>query len=174
MNASKTFSEQTDLSKSFRIAMRELAGGVCAVSIGEGNDRGGLVATSVTSLSVNPPTLLVCVNRSASAWPLFQRYGSFGVNVLGSNHLDLAQHFSGMTGAIGTRRYEVGDWTQATTGVPVLNDALVVIQCEVEEVLERYSHGIVIGRVKSISTVQVGESLVYIRGGYSTLARSQS
>jgi flavin reductase (DIM6/NTAB) family NADH-FMN oxidoreductase RutF len=172
MNLSGTSVEQADLTHSFRLAMRELAGGVCAVSLGEGNERGGLVATSVTSLSVEPPTLLVCVNRSASAWPLFQRYRNFSVNILGFHHLDMARHFSGMTGAVGTQRYDVGNWMQAANGVSILGDALVVIGCEVEDVLERYSHGIVIGRARSITPVQTGDALIYQRGGYATLATS--
>lgn len=155
----------------FRLAMRELAGGVCAVSVGAGEDRGGLVATSVTSLSVDPPTLLVCVNRSASAWPLFARHGRFAINVLGFRHLGVARHFSGQTGARGAERYAVGDWRTGATGAPILADALVAIDCEVEEVLERHSHGIVIGRVRAVSEVQPDDALVYMRGAYAAHAR---
>jgi flavin reductase (DIM6/NTAB) family NADH-FMN oxidoreductase RutF len=153
--------------------MRELAGGVCAVSAGEGNERGGLVATSVTSLSVEPPTLLVCVNRSASAWPLFGRYKKFSVNLLGLRHLELARHFSGATGATGPERYAVGPWTQAPAEAPILSDALVAVQCEVEEILERYSHAIIIGRVLHVTPAQMGEALVYVRGGYANLSPSR-
>jgi flavin reductase (DIM6/NTAB) family NADH-FMN oxidoreductase RutF len=170
LNASEGNLRQEEVARNFRLAMRELAGGVCAVSVGEGEDRGGLIATSVTSLSVDPPTLLVCVNRSASAWPLFQRHGRFGVNVLASRHLLMAQHFSGGTGARGAERYAVGDWGKDVTGAPILVDALVAIDCEVEEVLERHSHGIVIGRVRSVTPTRHGDALVYMRGGYAAHA----
>lgn len=170
MNSSEVIPGQEEVARNFRLAMRELAGGVCAVSVGQGDDRGGLIATSVTSLSVEPPTLLVCVNRGASCWPLFQHYGRFGINVLASRHLDMAQHFSGKTGARGAERYAIGDWRTELTAAPILSDALVAVDCEVEEVLERHSHGIVIGRVLSVTAVQPGDALVYMRGGYAAHA----
>ena len=66
----------------FRGAMRQLTGGVSVVTAGRGGDISGMAVTSVSSLSVDPPALIVSVNRNASSWPLLKRYGFFGVNIL--------------------------------------------------------------------------------------------
>jgi flavin reductase (DIM6/NTAB) family NADH-FMN oxidoreductase RutF len=154
----------------FRQAMRQLAGGVCAITVGDGDDRGGLVATSVTSLSMDPPTLLVCVNRGGASLPLIQRFGSFGVNVLAHRHLGLAHRFSGQGGVSGAARYDGSDWTVATTGAPLLSDALVAVDCVVDELIERHSHAIIIGRVQAVTPVRGEDALVYMRGAYAPLA----
>jgi flavin reductase (DIM6/NTAB) family NADH-FMN oxidoreductase RutF len=169
MTSVKTASVGLDLSMEFRRAMRQLVGGVCAISVGNGEGRGGLVATSVTSLSVEPPTILVCVSRAASAWPAIREFGCFAVNVLAHQHQEFARTFSGQTGARGAARYEGGDWLTAETGAPVLADALVAVDCEVEEILERHSHGIVIGRVRAVTPIRERAALVYVRGTYAPL-----
>jgi len=70
----------------FRNAMRRLTGGVSVITAGRGRDIGGMTVTSISSLSVEPPTLIVSVNRAASSWPLIQRHGFFGVNILNADH----------------------------------------------------------------------------------------
>ena len=70
----------------FRQAMRELAGGVAVVTVGEGPDRTGFTSTSVESLSVEPPRLLLCVNESSSSWKQLQKRPYFGVNILRADH----------------------------------------------------------------------------------------
>ena len=79
----------------FRNAMRRLTGGVGVITAGRGRDISGMTVTSVTSLSVDPPTLIVSVNRGASSWPLIRRYGFFGVNILNADQLDIAERFTG-------------------------------------------------------------------------------
>lgn len=150
----------------FRQGMRQLAGGVCAITVGQGAERGGLVATSVTALSADPPSLLVCVNRAASAWPLLQRHDRFGVNLLARHHLPLARRFSGMDGARGAERYADPGWETQGEGPPLLADALVAFDCAVEERIERHSHAILIGRVLRGTPVREEAALVYLRGQY--------
>ena len=82
----------------FRGAMRHLTGGVSVITAGRGKDITGMTVTSVTSLSVEPPTLLVSINRDASSFPLIRRHGAFGVNILNADQLDVAERFSGKDG----------------------------------------------------------------------------
>ncbi|MQT12099.1 flavin reductase family protein [Segnochrobactrum spirostomi] len=155
--------------KTFREAMRHLAGGVNVITAGLGDDRTGLTATSVSSLSAEPPTLIVCVNRSGSAWPVIQRYGHFGVNVLGQEHRPIADRFAGRGGFKGVERYGVGSWISLTTGVSVLEDALAAFDCELEEAIERHSHAILIGRVKAARFSEQRNALVYWHGAYADM-----
>ena len=78
--------------------MRRLTGGVSVITAGRGKDITGMTVTSVSSLSVDPPALIVSVNRAASSWPLLRRYGVFGVNILTADQLDIAERFSGKDG----------------------------------------------------------------------------
>src|ERR1700689_501163 len=78
----------------FRAAMRELAGGVRAISCRHSGQLAGFTATSVSSLSVDPPSLVVCVNRSASLYAQIARGDAFGVSVLGAQHAEFANRFA--------------------------------------------------------------------------------
>jgi flavin reductase (DIM6/NTAB) family NADH-FMN oxidoreductase RutF len=153
----------------FREAMRRLPAGVCVISIGEGADRTGLTATSVSSLSIDPPTMLVSVNRASSSYEALTRYHAFGVNVLAADHQAVANSFSGREGAQGAARYAGGRWLTLTSGVSVLSDAVAAFDCEVEERIERHTHAIVIGRVRGLLVSGGPSALVYWRGQYDQL-----
>lgn len=150
----------------FRGAMRHLAGGVSVITAGRGRDITGMTVTSVTSLSVDPPSVIVSINRDASSFPLIQRLGAFGVNVLNADQLDIAERFAGKGGLKGADRFAGSDWSLSGSGVPLLVEALVALDCEVEEIVERHSHGIVIGRVREIRSVARNAALAYWHGQY--------
>jgi flavin reductase (DIM6/NTAB) family NADH-FMN oxidoreductase RutF len=150
---------------SLRDAMRLVAGGVSVITAGEGDHRTGLTVTSAVSLAVDPPTMIVCINRDASAWPVIRRYGHYCVNVLAHDQQHIADRFAGKGGAKGTARYEMADWRRLFTGALALEGALASIDCEVEEFVDRHSHSIVIGAVRGIRT-RPGKPLIYAQGGY--------
>ncbi|MBR0699680.1 flavin reductase family protein [Bradyrhizobium diazoefficiens] len=153
-------------SADFRGAMRHLTGGVSVITAGRGKDITGMTVTSVTSLSVEPPTLLVSINRDASSFPLIRRHGAFGVNILNADQLDVAERFAGKGGLKGADRFKGAKWATAVSGVPLLVGALSAFDCEVEEIMERHSHGIVIGRVRDIKSSMRTAALAYWHGQY--------
>ena len=159
------------MDEQFRRALRCLVGGVAVVTAGVGEDRTGLVVTSACSLSLDPPTMLVCVNRSASSWPIIQKRRHLCFSILAGHHQGVAERFVGRGGVKGAARYEGSDWTALDTGALGLRDALAVIDCEVEEILERHSHGIVIGAVRSVRLAgsHRSEALVYAEGRFASL-----
>ena len=157
----------------FRHAMRRLTGGISVITAGEGHNISGMTVTSVTSLSVDPPTLIVCVNREASSWPLVKRYGFFGVNILTADQTDIAERFAGKGGLKGADRFAGGQWTTGVSGVPLLADALAAIDCEVEEVVERHSHAIIIGRVLDVTVSPRTAALAYWQGQYVAIDRDE-
>lgn len=150
----------------FKDAMRHLAGAVSVITVGRGEDRTGFTATSVSSLSIEPPSILVSLNRSSSSWPVLQRHGSFAVNVLATDQQHIADRFAGRGGIKGTQRYEGATWSELVTGTPTLSDALIVLDCELEEAIERHSHSILIGRVRAITVRGASQPLVYWHGAY--------
>jgi flavin reductase (DIM6/NTAB) family NADH-FMN oxidoreductase RutF len=150
----------------FRNAMRQLTGGVSIITAGKGRDISGMTVTSVSSLSVDPPALIVSINRESSSWPLVKRYGFFGVNILTSDQLDIAERFTGKGGLKGADRFAGAHWMTRASGVPLLVGALAAIDCEVEDVVERHSHAIVIGRVLDVAVSARTAALAYWQGRY--------
>ncbi|MCA6103233.1 flavin reductase family protein [Bradyrhizobium australafricanum] len=150
----------------FRGAMRHLTGGVSVITAGRAKDISGMTVTSVSSLSVEPPSLIVSVNRAASSWPLIARHGVFGVNILAADQRDIAERFTGKSGLKGADRFTGAEWTTRASGVPLLVGALAAVDCEVEETIERHSHVIVIGRVLDVIASERTAALAYWRGEY--------
>ena len=157
----------------FRNAMRKLTGGVSVITAGKGRDISGMTVTSVSSLSVEPPSLIVSLNRESSSWPLVKRYGFFGVNILTSDQIDIAERFTGKGGLKGAARFAGADWTTRTSGVPLLVGALAAIDCEVEDVVERHSHAIVIGRVLDVAVSARSAALAYWQGRYVAIDQDE-
>jgi flavin reductase (DIM6/NTAB) family NADH-FMN oxidoreductase RutF len=150
----------------FRGAMRHLTGGVSVITVGRGKEITGMTVTSVSSLSVDPPTLIVSINRGSSSWPALKRHGFFGVNILAADQLEVAERFTGKGGLKGAERFAGAQWIARISGVPLLAGALAAIDCEVEEIVERHSHAIVIGRVLDIQSSGHTAALAYWQRRY--------
>ena len=157
----------------FRNAMRQLTGGVSVITAGRGRDISGMTVTSVSSLSVDPPALIVSINRESSSWPLLKRYGFFGVNILTSDQIDIAERFTGKGGLKGADRFAGARWTTRASGVPLLVGALAAIDCEVEDIVERHSHAIVIGRVLDVAVSARTAALAYWQGRYVAIDQDE-
>jgi flavin reductase (DIM6/NTAB) family NADH-FMN oxidoreductase RutF len=157
----------------FRGAMRHLAGGVSVITVGRGKDITGMTVTSVSSLSVEPPTLIVSINRESSSWPLLKRHGFFGVNILTADQLDVAERFTGKGGLKGADRFAGAQWTTRVSGVPLLVGALSAIDCEAEDIIERHSHALVVGRVLDIQASQRTAALAYWQGRYVAIDQDE-
>lgn len=155
--------------KAFRDAMRAFVGNCSVITVGDGDEASGLVVTSAISLSADPPLLLACVNRSASSHPLLARYGRFGWSSLGAAHQSVAERFSGFGGVKGPDRYAGAEWETAMTGARLLRGAPTAFDCTVEEMIDRATHSIVIGRVQAIHTTPGAGALIYWQGGFRAL-----
>jgi flavin reductase (DIM6/NTAB) family NADH-FMN oxidoreductase RutF len=132
-----------DLLESFRSAMRHIAATVYAVTTGNVGERHGILATAVSSLSFEPPSLLVCVNRAASLHEPLACADTFCVNVLGLGNREIAQAFES---ARGEDRFRLGDWRQQD-GVPVLANAQSYFICRTAHRHEFGTHTIFIGEL---------------------------
>ena len=157
----------------FRGAMRQLTGGVSVITAGRGKDISGMTVTSVSSLSIEPASLIVSINREASSWPLITRYRHFGVNILASDQIDIAERFTGKGGLKGAARFGGAEWVTRVSGVPLLVGALAAIDCEVEDIVERHSHAIVIGRVVDLQLSARTAALAYWHGQYVAIDRDE-
>jgi flavin reductase len=153
------------VSQPFRDAMRRFATTVSIITCTHGGSRFGMSATAVTSLSVDPPSLLVCVNKSASTHRVMSRGGKFCVNVLRSVHAGLSQAFSGKIK--GEDRFQLGNWKQTEDGLPFLDDAQANLFCEIVRVVDYETHTIFIAHVYSAKTQENVDPLLYQDGKYA-------
>ena len=171
MNAAlRTVERRRTDTLSLKEAMRRLVGGVAVITAGIGDERTGLTATSAVSLSMEPPIMLICVNPSSSSWPIILKRRHFCVNIIHADQADVAGRFAGIDGVKGTARYEGADWVTMGSGASGLAGALAVIDCQVEEIIERHGHGIVLGAVRDVrGDLGDGNALVYGHGRFGSL-----
>ena len=165
-------SNDTTLNQEFRAAMRQLAGGVSVITAAHGNDRTGLTATSVVSISMNPPELFISVNQSSSSWPVIEKSGKFGINVLQQDQQIVAEHFSGKGGRKGAERYADDDWYQTPDGVWLSNRALAAFACDVDKVWMHREHALIAGLVTRIDVHAGQQPLTYWHGHYGSFVQN--
>jgi len=136
------------LQDQFRMAMRRLVATVTIITAGDAQGRAGMVATAVMSMSAEPPSLAVGVNRGSGVWPIIQKTGRFSVNLLSSNHKGLVSTFSGKLH--GEERFALGEWRLHHTEISYLDDAVVTLFCRVDGTLDYGTHTLFIGAVEDV------------------------
>jgi len=129
----------------------------------------GVTATSISSLSADPPTILVCLDRAASAVQHDDASVSFGVSVLAASHAELADQFGGGAAIETSAKESEGSWVATPQGVIFRSDAVAALECEREDVIERYGRAILIGRVRNVFTSGGSGALVLWRGSYNSI-----
>lgn len=150
----------------FRQGMRRLVAGVCLVTTLDQNERHGMIATAVSSVTTDPPSLLACINRNSSIHAPLQRSMVFCINVLSVDDLQISSCFS--SSSLRHKRFVAGEWTTLATGSPVLADASVSFDCRVTELVETATHSIVLGVVEAINLGGPKSPLAYLDGKYGT------
>jgi flavin reductase (DIM6/NTAB) family NADH-FMN oxidoreductase RutF len=156
----------------FKLGMRQVASSVAIVTSRAGSVRNGLTATAVCSVSAESPTMLVCVNRSASAETLIAESGSFAINFLTEEQHGIARLFS-RSKLDPAERFAEGRWRSMVTGAPVLDGAAASFDCEVEHRVVSGTHHLYLGKVVAVA-VEQSEPLIYRDGLFRRLAQSAS
>jgi flavin reductase len=157
-----------ELTTMFRGAMRRIAATVNVVTITVDGVPMGMTATAVSSLSADPPSLLVCVNQSASMHDSLALASHFCVNVLHHDQVAVAKTFS--DSALRDVRFAEGGWRPDDRGPPVLPDAQASLICERSELITFATHTICIGTVVSLSIRDDVDPLVYVDGRFCQAA----
>ena len=152
----------------FRRGMRRLTAGVSLITTLEQGQRHGLVATSVCSLSAEPPSLLVCVNSTASSHEPMRRSGILCVNVLSQEDEPVAAKFASSLNR--HERFADGDWLTLATGAPALARALVSFDCAIARQIPYQTHTIFICEILKVHmSEELASPLVYLDGRYRSL-----
>lgn len=153
----------------FKAGMGRLAAGVCVITSAHDDAYFGYLATAVTSLSTEPPSLLICTNKATSAHDPISRSGAFCVNLLAVEHREIAKRFS--DSSLRESRFAVGSWRAGATGAPALKTALASFECEVVRQVRFHSHTIFIGTVRDVTLAETAiDPLVYLDRAYRNIA----
>ena len=151
----------------FKRGMRHLAASVTLITTRHRDLRGGLTATAVCSVSAEPPQLLVCVNKTASAHAPIGEAGFFCVNVLSPEHRKIAERFAGMDGVEGDDRFlDMGEWSTLSTGAPVLKGCPVSFDCRLVTRVAAGTHTIYIGEIVDLTLNPAAVALLYADGTF--------
>jgi len=148
----------------FKNAMSLLSSAVNIVTTASDSGRYGFTASAVCSVTDTPPTLLVCMNKASRSHEHFIENKILTVNVLSADHQHISNIFASKLET--EERFKHGNWATLKTGSPVLKDALVSFDCQIEQIQEVGTHSIFMCRVVAIEQSQKEESLVYFNRAY--------
>jgi len=152
----------------FKNALQLWASGVTVVTTqSEKFGVQGMTVSAFSSVSVNPPLILVCINDAADTGDGIAESQGFAVNVLTTEQQDTSNQFAGGTSQ--QQRFENADWSAGITGAPLLNNSLMSLDCTVVEKVRAGTHWIIIGEVQAVEC-RTGEPLLYYRGAYRQVA----
>jgi len=151
--------------KTFWRTLGERATGMTIVTTDSDNGPAGFLGLSAAHVTADPPTMLVSVDQKTSALAGILSRRHFAVNFLPADAEKVADAFSGKSGLSGAARFAEGEWGTLTTGAPVYLRALGVFDCAVEDVIQRGSISIVIGKVvDAVASSSGGDPLIFFRG----------
>lgn len=153
----------------FRDGMARFAAAVSVITTDGPAGLAGLTATAVTSVSDDPPTLLVCVNRLGHSNPAIRENGVFCVNLLAADQHHVAVWFSGRGGIAIAERFARTPWRPVETGAPAFDAAIVAFDCRVHELRDIGTHTVIFGRIVAIREGEDRPVLLYSHRGYRVL-----
>jgi flavin reductase (DIM6/NTAB) family NADH-FMN oxidoreductase RutF len=148
----------------FKLAMSHFASGVTIVTTEHDGTQYGMTVASFASLSLRPPLVLVCVEKSVKSHDAIAAAGKFGVSMLGAAQADLSNHFASKR----DDKFEGVEIRRGELGVPLIPNAICTLECRLRETLPGGDHTIFVGEVVSVGTAD-GTPLVYYRSGYRAI-----
>jgi flavin reductase (DIM6/NTAB) family NADH-FMN oxidoreductase RutF len=149
----------------YRTACGKFATGITVVTVvGQDGLPHGITVNSFTSVSLDPPLVLVCIDRKATILPKLEKAEFIGINVLAEDQKELSVQFA----RAGTDRFEAVPWITGELGAPLLEGALAYYECAVTEIVDAGDHKIFIAEVQHLRCFE-GRPLLYFASGYRTL-----
>ena len=153
--------------RKFRQALGCFPTGVAVVTAGEGRHV-GITVNSFTSVSLDPPLVLWCIDRKSDRFDVFTDAKTFTISVLGTAHESVSVRLAKQ----GAHDLDGIELLPTELGPPALGDALAWFECEKEALHEGGDHAILLGRVVRFARCEAGAPLIFFRGRYGALARA--
>ena len=152
----------------FRGIIGHFATGVTVITTAAGDQLHGMTANAVSSLSLDPVMVLICVDKTTFTHRVLDEGGVFTVNILGEHQEAMSRVFAKKgepeTGTLRGQAFRLGE-----TGAPILEGCLAFVECRVANVMDGGDHSFFLGEVVSEGVEQEMRPLLFFRGGYHTL-----
>jgi len=153
----------------FREAMSRVASTVSIVSTNGSHGVAGFTCSAVCSVTDEPPTIMVCVNRKSAANAIIKANGVLCVSSLGADQIELSQMFAGVGRVPMNERFAGRHWGVLATGAPYCTTSRVALDCRVADVIEVGTHSVILAEVLATAHAGDGEPLIYHSRNYATL-----
>ena len=147
--------------------MRHYPTGVTVVGTVHQGEKRGMTVNTFTSVSLNPLLVLICVSKDSGCHPLIDKSGVFSISALAEDQSDLSRRFAAESDVETHRFSGVAHHIGAVTGAPLLDGAVIKIECTVSDRIAAGDHTIFVGRVESAVAAPDRHALVFSGGGYS-------
>lgn len=152
----------------FREAMARLGAAVNIITTRGSEGDNGFTASAVCSVTDEPATILICMNRTSSQYDIFKAAGIFCVNILTPEQEELSPVFAGKMPM--PERFARAEWIRLATGAPVLNSAAAALDCTVSQVVEVGTHSVMFGTVQAIHLGASMAGLIYHGRAYHKIS----
>jgi 3-hydroxy-9,10-secoandrosta-1,3,5(10)-triene-9,17-dione monooxygenase reductase component len=159
----------TPVSERFRQVLGHFCTGVTVITTMDAEGPAGFACQAFAAVSLDPPLVLFCPNRSSATWQRIARSGHFCANVLAESQRELARVF----GTPGADKFAGLSWSPSGSGAPILDGVLTWVGCTVAAVHDAGDHNVVIGRVAELGPARSGEPLLFYRGRYGVPGPSE-
>lgn len=157
-----------------RRAMGAFATGVTIVTVG-GDTPHGMTANAFSSLSLDPPLVLVCIGRNAVMHRILSASETFGISVLSAHQELVARHFANRLRPLGIAQFDSVDWHRGPdTGAPLIDGALVHMECAVRDAYDGGDHTIFVGELLSLDQPTEDDALLFFRGQFRDIYPQRS
>lgn len=153
---------------SFRHALGHFTSGVTVVTMAHDSERSGLTVSAFSSLSLDPPLILVCIDKQSTTLDLVRQAKAFGVNILGQGQEHISNHFASKL----ADKLESIPHRAGVLGSPLLHDAHATLECKLNDELDGGDHIILIGEVMEATVDESKEPLVYYKGNYGQFQKT--
>lgn len=152
----------------FREAMARLGAAVNIITTHGAEGDNGFTASAVCSVTDDPATILVCMNRNSSQYEIFKAAGIFCVNILTPDQEALSPVFAGKMTM--PERFAQAEWGRLATGAPVLESAAAALDCTVSQMVDVGTHSVIFGAVQAIHLGPSGDGLIYHGRAYHKIS----
>lgn len=146
----------------FRAALGRFASGVTVVTTKDANgELHGITVSAFCSVSLEPPMVLICIEKTAGSHPALEESAIFVVNILREGQSSISELFASQS----PEKFALSDWSPGIEGVPVLHNALATLECRVKFSYHGGDHSIFVGEVEKVTAAD-GNPLIYFRSEY--------
>lgn len=148
----------------FKSVLGRFATGVTVVTTCDGEQPVGVTVNAFASVSLDPPLVMVSIDKRSHLHDIVKQSGFFAANILGAHQQEISRRFAGQTGDR-NERFHLTPYHAGVTGAPLLDDAIAHVECRVFAVYPGGDHSLFLGQVEGLGAT-AGDPLVYYRARY--------